>query len=124
MCRNHSHITTNLTGHLVMAETVLDVLTMDQPLEVQFRSGERVIRPSGTILLLPVWRKVPLPAYHRRMMEAYFIPSFFTGDSDMIIMPEQATMLRSAGAPGATSCGDTEPLPPITEGDHEQLPRS
>ena len=117
MCRNHSHITAALTGHLRVGPTDLLEVEVAQPLEVQLPFGEKLIKSSGTVLYVPASRMVPLPALTQATMVVSFTPLFFTTRKGTIITREMASRLANAGEPGLTGWTgmDTSRLDPWVE---------
>lgn len=122
MCRNHSHITTELTGHLEVGETRLVELRVIHPLEVDLPYGEKWIRPSGSTLFLPVSMSEPLPALAHRQMVVCYTPSFFMGDSGTITMRVALPTPTPVGQPGTMSSDDTAPLPQMERTSDNDLP--
>lgn len=108
MCKNHSHFTAKIAGLLLLGPTHLIELEVVQPLEVQMPSGERWIKPSGTILYLPLSISVPLPALAHRLMEVSYIPSFNMADEEMTTMLETPTTPLDAGDYGLARYADME----------------
>jgi len=108
MCRNHSHITAQLTGLLTVGPTQLHEVRVIHPLEVQLPYGERWIKPSGSTLYVPVSMCVPLPATQPQAMEVCYIPSYYMGDLDGTTMPERQTKPMSAGDYGLARYADGE----------------
>ena len=100
MCRNHSHITTEITGVLLLENTRLVEMRVIHPLAVQMPYGEKWTKPPGSTLYLPVSMCDPLPASPRRLMEVSYIPSFYMGGIDSTIGPEHPTTPLSAGSYG------------------------
>jgi hypothetical protein len=120
MCRNHSHITTEITGLLLVGESEFLELKMRQPLEMQLPYGEKWTRCSGTSLYVPVSMKVPLPASTLRQIGVCYTPLSYTVLSDMTTGQGPQAMRKNVGGPGETRCGDMARLHQ-TEGDDNDL---
>lgn len=101
---------------------MLAELRVIHPLEVQLPYGERWIKPAGSTLYVPVYGPLRLPVLALRQMGVCYIPLYYTGVLDMITSPEQQEMRKNAGAPGAVSWSDTEPLPLTGGSDDDDLP--
>lgn len=84
MCRNHSHITCEITGFLRVGESDMMEVRVVQPLALDLPYGERWTKPPMTALWLPVSMRVPLPASIRQEMAVCFTPLYYTEASDMM----------------------------------------
>jgi len=111
MCRNHSHITCEITGHMRVGETDLLEVRMRTPLEMQLPYGEKLIKSNGTALWVPVSPRVPLPASTPRQMEVCFTPLFYTVASGMITTPEHMRIQKPYGDTGPTAWNDMATSP-------------
>lgn len=102
MCRNHSHITCAITGHLRVGESDMLEVRVRQRLVLDLPSGERWIKAPMTALWMPVSMQVPLPASTRRLTEVCFTPLYYTEAS--ATMHGSATSRRQtiATPPGRT----------------------
>jgi len=112
MCRNHSHITCEITGHLRVGETDMMEVRMLQPLGLDLPYGERWIKPAMTALWMPVSMRVPLPASIRQVMEVCFTPLYYTEASDMMhgFAPKRRPMSAMPDGPTVWSDLDTSQL--------------
>jgi hypothetical protein len=121
MCRNHSHITCEITGHLRVGESDMMEVRVSQPLALDLPYGERWIKPPMTALWLPVSMRVPLPASIRQEMEVCFTPLYYTEVSDMMHGSAPGRRPMSATPPGPTAWNgwDTSHLSMEVESDEE-----
>lgn|SRR6185503_13504743 len=108
MCKNHSHFTAKTAGLLLLGQTHLVALEVEQPLEVQMRSGEQWTRPPGTTLYLPLSTSAPLPVLAPQAMVVFYIPSYSMVVDEMITGREMPTMLSDAGDYGLMRYADME----------------
>jgi len=107
VCHNHSHITTDLTGVLLLGGQLYHQVKVIHQLAVLLPYGEKWIRPSGSILLVPALTCEPWPALQPLLTEVYYIPSSFTAHSATITTPLMPLERRSAGEPGRMSYIDS-----------------
>jgi len=112
MCRNHSHITCEITGHLRVGESDLIEVRMEQPLALDLPYGERWIKPPMTVLWVPFSMRVPLPASIRQAMEVCFTPLYFTEVSDTMhgFAPGRRPMHATPPGPIVWNDSATSPL--------------
>jgi hypothetical protein len=102
MCRNHSHIACEITGHLRVGATDLLEVRMRTPLEMQLPYGEKLIKSNTTALWVPVSPRVPLPPSTPVQMEVCYTPLYYTVASDMTTMHATPTRPSPYGATGRT----------------------
>ena len=116
MCRNHSHITCEITGHLrVGMSDMVEVRTV-QPLALDLPYGERWIKPPMTALWLPVSMRVPLPASTPQVMGVCFTPLYYTEVSATMPGSETRPRRTSATQPGPTAWNGWDTSHLSTEG--------
>ncbi len=102
MCRNHSHITCEITGHVRVGETDMIELRTRTPLEVQLPYGEKWTKSLHTALWVPVSPLVPLPASIPQVMAVSFTPLFYTAANDTMPTSEMQRRQSSYYGTGQT----------------------
>ena len=109
MCRNHSHITCEITGLLRVGESDMMEVRVSQPLALDLPYGERWTKPPMTALWVPVSMRVPLPASIRQEMAVCFTPLYYTEASDMMhgSATKRRLMTATPYGPIASSGWDT-----------------
>lgn len=122
MCRNHSHITVATTGHVVVGPNTFMEARLEQPLVVQWKSGEEWTRPAGLHLWLPYSMRARLPLSAPLQMAVCLLPTSFTTENAISTSQEQPLRLWSVGGHGMTTSDDTGVYPFRSEDDDDQLP--
>lgn len=121
MCHNHSHITVATTGTVVIGPNTLVEVKMEQPLEVQWRSGDKWIRPSGLHLYLPYSMRARLPLSAPLPMGVCLLPTSYTTENAISTLPETAMRLWSVGGYGMTASLDSG-VSPMQGGEDDEVP--
>jgi len=111
MCRNHSHIVCEITGHIRVGATDMLEVRMRTPLEMQLPYGEKLIKSKHSALWVPVSPRVPLPASMHQLMAVCFTPLSYTVASDMTTIPATGMRPQIAGAHGQTTSNDMDTSP-------------
>lgn len=108
MCRNHSHIASEITGTVRIGKNTMVEVRVCQPLAVELPCGDKWIRPSGVRLLMPYSMRADLPQSEPAAMVVYYIASSSWGERDTITTPETARKLWTPGGTGETACYTTD----------------
>jgi len=125
MCRNHSHITCEITGHLRVGASDLIEVRVTQPLALDLPYGERWTKAPMTALWLPVSMRVPLPPSTVQAMAVCFTPLFYTEASAMThgFATAERPMSATPSGPTAWSGWATSPQSTgATDDDDDDIP--
>jgi len=122
MCRNHSHITVENIGHVRVGVRLFAVLEVEHPLAVEWRSGDKWIRPPGSQLLVPYSLQAGLYPLTVQAMEVCYTPAASSEASDTIIMPGARQRRRNVGDYGETTSSRTATYHYPTEDGDDDIP--